>query len=234
MKIGGLQKTTLIDYPGHLSCIIFLSGCNFRCHYCYNPQIAHGHPNGVCFIKEHRIFDFLEKRKGFLDGVVISGGEPTLQKGIVSFCEKIKNLGYQIKLDTNGSRPEVLVELMDNHVVDYVAMDVKTPVSEYNPLFKIQDNTCIFDISESIHEIMMSGLDYEFRTTCVKPYITIDNISQIGAMISGAKLYALQEFVDTNVLYPNHFKDKNNICTKNELVKFKNIVSRYVKKCIIR
>ena len=234
MIIGGLYKSSLIDYPGHLSCIIFLSGCNFRCPYCYNPQLAQGCPAGVCFIRERHVFDFLEKRKGFLDGVVISGGEPTLQKGLISFCEKIKGLGYQIKLDTNGSRPEVLTELIEKHFVDYVAMDIKTPVSGYDTLFKMQDTTCVFDISDSISAIMNSGIDYEFRTTCVKPYITIDNVSQIGAMISGAKLYALQELVNTNVLYPNHFKGKKNICTKNELVMFKDIASQYVKECIIR
>ncbi|MBU4185821.1 MAG: anaerobic ribonucleoside-triphosphate reductase activating protein, partial [Proteobacteria bacterium] len=125
MIIGGLHKNSLIDYPGKISCVIFLSGCNFDCPYCHNPELAKGRSLGSDFLSEDLIFDFLEIHKGFLDGVVISGGEPTLQKGLISFCKKIRLMGYPVKLDTNGSRPEVISKLIDEGLVNYIAMDIE-------------------------------------------------------------------------------------------------------------
>jgi len=134
MIIGGLHKNSLIDYPGKISCVIFLSGCNFDCPYCHNPELAKGRSLSTGYLSEDLIFDFLGSRKGFLDGVVVSGGEPTLQKGLISFCEKIRLMDYPVKLDTNGSRPEVIKKLIDEDLVNYIAMDIKTDPSHYTPL----------------------------------------------------------------------------------------------------
>ena len=134
MVFGGLQKNSLIDYPGKVSCVLFLSGCNFDCPYCHNPDLAKDSSLCPVLLDEKAVFDFLQRRKGFLDGVVISGGEPTLQKDLLVLCKKIKELGYLIKLDTNGSRPQVIKRLIDEGLVDYIAMDIKTDPFHYSPL----------------------------------------------------------------------------------------------------
>ncbi|MBW1821111.1 MAG: anaerobic ribonucleoside-triphosphate reductase activating protein, partial [Deltaproteobacteria bacterium] len=136
MVFGGLQKNSFIDYPGKISCVLFTSGCNFDCPYCHNPELVNGCAKYSPFSTENGVYDFLYSRKAFLDGVVISGGEPTLQKDLVSICEKVKNMGYPVKLDTNGSRPLVIKQLLDNGLVDYIAMDIKTDPFNYSPLIK--------------------------------------------------------------------------------------------------
>ncbi|MBW1769313.1 MAG: anaerobic ribonucleoside-triphosphate reductase activating protein, partial [Deltaproteobacteria bacterium] len=136
MLFGGLQKSSLIDYPGKLSCVLFLSGCNFDCPYCHNPGLVKGRFSDHAQFEEKTVYDFLEKRRGFLDGVVVSGGEPTLQKDLVSLCEKLKEMGYPVKLDTNGSRPQVLRSLIDEGLVDYIAMDIKTDLLRYSSFIK--------------------------------------------------------------------------------------------------
>ena len=233
MVLGGLQKSSLIDYPGKISCVLFLSGCNFVCPYCHNPDLAKGFPGEN--ISENSIYDFLEKRKGFLDGVVISGGEATLSKGLFDFCRRIKQIGYPIKIDTNGSRPETIQDLIDENLVDYIAMDVKTDSARYPSLVKKSEVDSIADnIVASIQTIMKSEIGYEFKTTCVKPFVDVDAIESISRLISGAKLYALQKFQNTGVLQPEFFHDHEYGYSNDELMNLKSIAKPWVKRCIVR
>ncbi|MBU3949854.1 MAG: anaerobic ribonucleoside-triphosphate reductase activating protein, partial [Proteobacteria bacterium] len=210
MIIGGIQKNSLIDYPEKISCVLFTSGCNFACPYCHNPQLVKNNPN-VC-IKETEIFDFLESHKNFLDGVVISGGEPTIHDDIHFICKKIKAMGYSVKLDTNGSNPEVIKSLIDEELIDYIAMDIKTDPCRYSYF-----TTSGFDyvkILSSIQIIMDSKIKYEFRTTSVKPFVDVSVIEKISRIIAGANRYVLQHFHNNNVLMPEFFNTKNQELTE--------------------
>jgi pyruvate formate lyase activating enzyme len=233
MNIGGIQKNSLIDYPGKLSCVIFLSGCNFDCPYCHNPSLVRGSDECPASLSGDGLYGFLESRRDFLDGVVISGGEPTLQKNLVKLCEAIKGLGYSIKLDTNGSKPKDLKLLLERGLVDYIAMDIKTDPARYNPLIGKGCNP--EDILSSIETIMETALDYEFRTTCVKGFVDKDIIENIVKIIKGAKLYALQNFHKAEILHPEYF-DRNTSpeFTQPELMAFKSIAEPWVQKCIVR
>ena len=230
MVFGGLQKNSLIDYPGKISCVLFLSGCNFDCPYCHNPDLAKNniHP----LLNENSVYDFLERRKVFLDGVVISGGEPTLQKDLISLCEKTKQMGYPVKIDTNGSRPHVIKKLIDEGLIDYIAMDIKTDPLNYSPL--IQKKSDPNNIISSIRIIMESNIDYEFRTTCIKPLVDANVIDSISQLISGSMLYALQRFNGARVLHPKFFQKNECDYNNDELMHFKSIAKPWVKKCIIR
>ncbi|MBF0117976.1 MAG: anaerobic ribonucleoside-triphosphate reductase activating protein [Desulfobacterales bacterium] len=229
MLFSGLEKNSFIDYNGKISCVIFTSGCNFSCPFCHNPNAAKGE---TISLAEEDLYNFLIDRKAFLDGVVISGGEPTIHKDLFKFCEQIKKIGYQIKLDTNGSNPDSLKKLIHDQLIDYIAMDIKTSPSLYN---KFISNTCSpKDIISSIKIIMGSNVKYEFRTTCIKPIISENIIKNISQIISGASLYALQHFNNSKILEPSFFKSKNQIYDDNELAQFKYIVSPFVKECIIR
>ncbi len=230
MVFGGLQKNSLIDYPGKISCVLFLSGCNFDCPYCHNPDLAKGCPSSV--LNDNSVFDFLERRKGFLDGVVVSGGEPTLHKDLVSLCEKIKLIGYPVKLDTNGSRPHVVKELIDKGLIDYIAMDIKTDPFYYSPLIHKDCNPD--HISSSIRIIMESALPHEFKTTCIKPIINEQVVERISRRIEGAMLYALQRFQNTRVLHPEFFHESKRSFDDEELLHLKSIAEPWVEKCIIR
>jgi len=232
MVLGGLQKNSLIDYPGKVSCVLFFSGCNFNCPYCHNPDLARGRSLCPVLLDETAVFDFLQRRKGFLDGVVISGGEPTLQKDLLVLCEKIKELGYSIKLDTNGSRPQVIRRLIDEGLVDYIAMDIKTDPCRYPPL--IVENSNPDHIISSIQTIMESPLAYEFRTTCVKPIVDSHDVKKIAKIIKGATLYALQHFHNSRVLHPEFFREIKPDYSEDELMRLKAIAEPLVKKCIVR
>ena len=232
MVLGGLQKNSLIDYPGKVSCVLFFSGCNFNCPYCHNPDLARGRSLCPVLLDETAVFDFLQRRKGFLDGVVISGGEPTLQKDLLVLCEKIKELGYSIKLDTNGSRPQVIRRLIDEGLVDYIAMDIKTDPCRYSPL--IVENSNPDHIISSIQTIMESPLAYEFRTTCVKPIVDSHDVKKIAKIIKGATLYALQHFHNSRVLHPEFFREIKPDYSEDELMRLKAIAEPLVKKCIVR
>ncbi len=230
MIFGGLQKNSLIDYPGKISCVLFLSGCNFDCPYCHNPDLARDCPH---FLKENNVYDFLEKRRGFLDGVVISGGEPTLQKDLVLLCKKVKKMGYPVKMDTNGSHPTVIKDLIDKGLVDYLAMDIKTDPFCYSPLIKKDCDPRLLISSISI--IMESGLPYEFRTTCVKPLVDEGAVESICHLINGAKLYVLQKFHNADVLHPEFFQENNEFkYDSKELMHLKSVAEPWVQKCIVR
>lgn len=188
MKIGGLQKLTLIDYPGHLAATVFLAGCNFSCSWCYNlklvlPEKIKKQPR----ISEKNFFDFLKRRRKLLEGVCISGGEPTIYKDLPKFCQKIKRLGYLVKLDTNGSNPEMLEHLIKNNLVDYIAMDVKAPINQkkYNQLAGTKVK--LDKIKKSIKLIKSSKIDYQFRTTFVPQFLTKNDISEIKKYLGKAK-----------------------------------------------
>ncbi len=232
MHIGGIQKHSLIDFPGIISCVLFLSGCNFHCPYCHNPELVRKGLQPPSDITPRWFYDFLEKRKGLLEGVVITGGEPTLQQGLDLFCEHIKHLGYPVKLDTNGSRPDVLKKLIEKGLIDYMAMDLKTDPSRYWPALTDQQHSD--NIGSSIHIIMNSGIEYEFRTTCVPPLIDEDVIDRLSSLIKGAKRYLLQRFRKTEILNPDFFKPQPYLYSDAELEHFKSIASPRVQRCMIR
>ncbi|MCD4741418.1 MAG: anaerobic ribonucleoside-triphosphate reductase activating protein [Desulfobacteraceae bacterium] len=235
MKIGGLQKHTLIDYPGHLACTVFTVGCNFRCPFCHNPELVlpslfekkEGH------IKENEFFSFLETRKGLLDGVAITGGEPCLQSDLVTFCYNIKKMGFKVKLDTNGTYPKILGILFKDKLVDYVAMDIKSDLATYSTAAGI--NIDLQAVQQSISLIMKNAPGYEFRTTCVKSLINENIIKNIGEMIKGAEQYILQPCSrDMNVLNPDFIKEQDGFFSEKELLSLKTIVKKFVKKCDLR
>ena len=187
MRIGGFHKLSVVDYPGKVAAVVFTQGCNFRCGYCHNPQL-------VCPslfkapIPEQYVIDHLRKRQGKLQGVVVTGGEPTLQKDLVDFIIKIKGLGFLVKLDTNGSHPKILAMLLSMGLIDYVAMDVKTAVAKYK--------YCAPElIQESIQLIINSGVPHQFRTTMVKKTCSVEDVHSIRQSIAGASHYVLQPFI---------------------------------------
>jgi pyruvate formate lyase activating enzyme len=232
MILGGLQKTSLIDYPGKLSCVLFFSGCNFDCPYCHNPQLARGCRVGPPSRVENQLYRFLKNRRTVLDGVVISGGEPTVQEDLFSTCLKLKQMGYPVKLDTNGSRPDVIRQLLDQNLVDYIAMDIKTDPQKYSPVInRSQDARRILS---SIHIIMDYAPDYEFRTTCIKPLVSESVINNIGRHIKGAKRYALQHFNNVNVLHPEYFLKIGQPHREDDLLRLKAVADPWVADCFIR
>lgn len=196
MLIGGLQKSSLIDYPGKISAIIFTQGCNFKCPYCHNPEIIK--QDGATAKAVAPIFEFLESRKGKLDGVVITGGEPTIQKDLPEFIGKIKQMDFAVKLDTNGTNPEMVEELIKKGLLDYIAMDIKAPIEKYPEITCSKVNTD--NILKSIHLIMNSGIDYEFRTTVVKSQLEFKDFEMISELIADAKKYYLQRFIPTKTV----------------------------------
>lgn len=230
MIIGGLQKTSLIDFPGKVSCVCFVSGCNFRCPYCHNPDLVQ-HP-GNAFLDENSFLDFVRERRGFLDGVVISGGEPTLQNDLPAFVSRIKKAGYAVKVDTNGSHPHMIRDLIEKRLVDYIAMDIKTDPSLY-PLFMKRgiDPDCI---RSSIKLIMASGIPYEFRTTCVRPIVDAGAVETIARLIQGSFLYVLQNFSQARVLQPDFFENRKAGYDQEEMMQLKSIAETWVQKCIVR
>ena len=231
MLIGGFQKFSLIDYPGRICAIIFTQGCNFKCPYCHNPELV----DSKLFqepINEKIILSFLEQRKRKLDGIVITGGEPTLQKDLPEFIKKIRNAGFSVKLDSNGTNPKMLKFLIEKNLINYIAMDIKAPLEKYKKVVGVKNNTNL--IKESIKTIMSSGLKYEFRTTFAKGILTEVDIMTIGKLIKGARLYVLQKLINQNkVLNPVFLKDVKNY-SNQELDLIKKNIREYVIECVIR
>jgi pyruvate formate lyase activating enzyme len=232
MKFGGLQKNSLIDYPGKIACVLFVCGCNFDCPYCHNPELVKKTSENPLVFHENEAYDFLKKRIGLIDAVVISGGEPTLQADLADVCQYIKQMGFQVKVDTNGSRPEVIRQLITNELVDYLAMDIKTDPPAYSPVIKKKCKS--ENIQHSIRQIMESPLAYEFKTTCIKPLVDEMAIEKISRLISGARLYVLQQFRDTGVLHPEFFKKNPDQYSKKELMRLKTIADPWVNACKVR
>lgn len=204
MKIGGLQKVSLIDYPGLICATIFLQGCNFKCSYCHNPELVESKLFQPC-IKEREVLDFFNMRREKLDAVVITGGEPTIHDGLALFIKQIKKMGFAVKLDTNGSQPQVIKNLLDEKLLDFIAMDIKAPLEKYKDIVKTQINPD--SIKESIRLILKAKIPYEFRTTVVASQLEEKDILQIGKMIAGAKHYVLQKFVPAKTLDKRFLKE---------------------------
>ena len=228
MGISGLQKLTLLDYPGHIACTIFTSGCNYRCPFCHNASLVL-RPQEQVEISETELFDFLQKRIGILQGVCITGGEPTLYQGLPSLLDKIKHLGYLIKLDTNGSAPSILKELIHKKVVDYVAMDIKNSKEKYGITCGIQTYD-ISPVEESVSFLKEGHIPYEFRTTIVKEFHTKEDFIAIGHWLEGAGRYFLQNFKDSGDLISQGLNE----IPKQDLMEFKSLLTPYIKHVEIR
>ncbi|MDD5711313.1 MAG: anaerobic ribonucleoside-triphosphate reductase activating protein [Smithellaceae bacterium] len=205
MRIGGLQKVSLIDYPEKICAIIFTQGCNFRCPYCHNPELVDPKRFGDC-LPEREVLSFLKTRKGKLDAVTITGGEPTLQENLSSFIAALKDMDFAIKLDTNGSRPDVIRSLIERKMLDYIAMDIKGPLSKYERITKREIDNIL--IVESIASIKGSGVLHEFRTTAVKSLLRRKDFEEIVDLI-GDSCYVLQPFVSGKTLMDGYSGEKS-------------------------
>ncbi|HKM34636.1 MAG TPA: anaerobic ribonucleoside-triphosphate reductase activating protein [Lachnospiraceae bacterium] len=228
MQIHGLNKTTLLDYPEHVAATIFTGGCNFCCPFCHNGELVL-QPQAYPQIPEEEIMALLKKRKGILSGVCITGGEPTLQKDLPAFIEKIKELGYLVKLDTNGYRPEVLHRLLEQGLLDYVAMDIKNAKTHYPQTvgLKTMDLT---RIEESVQILIGGTIDYEFRTTVVRQLHTIDDFQDIAFWLDGARAYYLQVYKDNENVIQKGFSAYE----KDEMESFLEVLAPHIEKVELR
>lgn len=231
MQIAGLQKTTLVDYPGKVAATIFTRGCNFRCSYCHNPELVLPHQFAL-LIGENEIWAFLEQRRGKIEGVCITGGEPTLHPDLEQFIQRIKNLGFLIKLDSNGTNPDRLKRLIEGGNIDYIAMDIKGPPEHYRAITKAKVAGDLHKlIQQSIDYIMNSGIDYEFRTTVAHPLLDLPDFIGVGTMIRGARRYYLQNYVTSKQVDPDA---KLTPFTDAELADALALVRRYVREVAVR
>lgn len=215
MKISGFDKLTLLNYPDKLACTIFTSGCNLRCPFCHNSGLVTNNYNEISF---DSIYEYLKKRIGILDGVCITGGEPLIHADIKDYIKKIKDLGYLVKIDTNGCNPKLLKELIDLKLVDYIAMDIKNIYSKYDITSGVKVN--IDNIKKSISIIENSGIDYEFRTTIVKEFHSTQDIKEILSYISSNSNYYIQNFKNSNDVFNRNlssFSEKELVEMKNEI-----------------
>jgi len=227
MIIGALQKFSLIDFPGRVCAIVFTRGCNFRCPYCHNPELVGPGPAGVA---EEDLFAFLALRRGKLDAVTVTGGEPLLHSDLLPFLLKVKEAGFQVKLDTNGSFPDHLEECILSGAVDYIAMDIKAPLAKYPEAVRAQIDPDL--IRKSIGIVMGSGIDYEFRTTVVRSRMILEDILRIGEEIAGARKYVLQRFIPSKTLDPLYMSETS--FTENELQDLKRKLEGRVRNVLVR
>lgn len=227
MIIKGLQKLTLIDYPGKVACTLFTFGCNFRCPYCHNPELVVD--NGSLPIPENEILHFLIERKSFLDGVCITGGEPTLHTDLPDFLEKIKKIGYSIKLDTNGTNPDMLELLINRRLVDYIAMDVKAPLEKYEEVVKVRVD--VNKITRSI-EIVKAFPEHEFRTTVIPELLNKEDILTIAGQLKGARRFFIQQFKPSKTL-DKTFMEKQAYLTE-DLKKIRDEIKKLFEICEVR
>lgn len=230
MKISGVQKTSLIDYPGKIVSIIFTQGCNFKCPYCHNSELIPMKSKDHEYFSSDYIFNLLNNRKKLIDGISITGGEPTLQKDLYDFINKIKEINLKVKLDTNGSNPDMLKKLIENKLIDYIAMDIKGPLDKYKKITFKQLN--IGKIIDSISLIQSSKINYEFRTTVVPEIHKEKDIKKIAILLKGSEKYFIQNFKANNTYNPNFMRIDG--FPPDKLEEFKKITSQYIKKVKIR
>ncbi|MFA7253169.1 MAG: anaerobic ribonucleoside-triphosphate reductase activating protein [Patescibacteria group bacterium] len=253
MNIAGIQKLTLVDFPGHVAATVFTRGCTFRCPFCHNPELVVPEQFSP-LLSEKQIFDFLESRYGKLTGICLTGGEPTMQKDCDQFISHMKALGFDMKLDTNGSNPKMLEKIIKDGDVDYIAMDIKGTLEKYPQIinyqlsiinngignleieklsenWKLKNENLISNIQKSIKLIMSSGIDYEFRTTICHPIHEVEDFYGIGELIKGAKRYFIQQFVKSK-----HVDAHQNFepFTDSEIAKSLDIIQQFVKSAEVR
>ncbi len=234
MKIAGIQKLTLLDYPGHTACTVFLPGCNMRCGYCHNKELVI--PDCIAqikksFISEEAFFNFLHNRQGLLDGVCITGGEPTMHIALPRFISQIKEAGFKVKLDTNGTNFHMLKELIDSQLIDYVAMDIKASLERYSELTHLK--IPIEDIKKSKDYILESAVPHEFRTTVIKEHHDQNEFNKILKLIAGANRYFIQNFRSKAGCIDQKFESYQGF-SQCELKKMKNKAANLVGQCGIR
>ena len=227
MKIHGLQKMTLLDFPGHVACTVFTGGCDFRCPFCHNFELVDGSAPPV--MEEEELIAFLEKRKGLLDGVAFTGGEPCLQKNLPDLMRRVRQMGYSVKLDTNGNHPDMLRRMLEEGLVDYVAMDIKNSPEKYAETAGL----AVIDLSavrESVRMLMEGPVDYEFRTTVVAEFHEEKDFEKIGEWLAGAKQYYLQSFTDRDSVPFGNLHAP----TRDELYTFCRIAQRFIPNTHVR
>ncbi len=227
MKIGGLMKMTLLDFPGYVACTVFLEGCNFRCPFCHNADMAEAKsPDRMA---EDEFFEFLKKRQGILDGVCVSGGEPLMTDETLDFLKRIKDMGYKVKLDTNGSFPERLKTAVDSGLCDYVAMDIKNSPAKYGHTSGCEKIT--FDtVKDSIEFLKASGIPHEFRTTVVKDFHTKEDIAEIAKIIGWDEKYFIQPFRDGETVLMSGLKE----FAEDEIKTLLEVAREYVPQTCVR
>ncbi len=228
--IKGLQKTSLVDFPPYISCTVFISCCNFRCGFCHNKDLVDDSPE-LKEIKESEILEFLDLRKKILDGVCITGGEPTLYPDIKGVISKIKEKGFKVKLDTNGSNPLILKELIDSRLIDYIAMDIKNSMQRYSETCCVSVD--IDKIKDSIDLIKNSDIGYEFRSTLVPRLHSKEDVDKIGSWLKGSKRFVIQNFRANNNVIDDKYKGINGFSREN-LMKFKEILMKYIDEVEVR
>jgi len=233
MIFGAIRKFSTIDYPGKLACVLGTKGCNMNCHWCHNYDLVSFEFSPECrMISEPDAMAILKERTGFIEGVVVSGGEPTLQKDLPDFCQRVKTLGFAIKLDTNGTNPAMIEALIREGLIDYVAMDIKTDFQSYPAITKREFHP--EKIKQSIDLLLNGSLPYEFRTTCVKPYVDKTRIERIGALIQGADHLFLQKFDHTHVSNHEYSGNRDAGFDDAEMADLRLRVQPYVADCRIR
>ena len=227
MVIGGIQKFSTVDDPGYVVTGVFTVGCNMRCGYCHNPELVlpEQYAGGI---PEQEIFDFLESRRGKLDGVFISGGEPTMQPDLPDFVRRCKQMGFRVKLDTNGTNPKMLREMMAENLLDFVAMDVKGPLKKYSQIAARPVNLAA--IEESIK--LIKTINHEFRTTIVKGQLEVEDFEDVGRLVDGAQRFALQYFVNGPRLVSPQFRDRTSF-SEDEMARAKKIMTQHVQECVV-
>jgi pyruvate formate lyase activating enzyme len=229
MKIGGLQRVSLNDYPGKICATVFTQGCNFRCPYCHNPELVDPGQYGPV-LPEKDVLSFLDKRRGKLEAVTVTGGEPTLQKDLGNFLGQLKIMGYLVKVDTNGSNPDALSTLIDRQLVDYIAMDIKGPLKKYGQMAAAKVD--VSRIRKSVQLITTSGIDHEFRTTVVRSQIGLDDFVSIAKIINRARLYVLQPFVDGKTLDSSFLSESS--YTPEEFSNLRDVLEKKGLRVIVR
>jgi pyruvate formate lyase activating enzyme len=225
VPIKGVQKTTLVDFSPYVATTVFLGGCCFRCGFCHNPELVLYHDK-LPTTPEEEFFKFLEERKGFVDGVCVSGGEPTIHKDLPEFLKKIKDAGFKVKLDTNGTNPDMLKELLENNILDKVAMDIKGKQEDYDEIAGVKVD--IEAIKKSVELLKNSKIEYEFRTTLLPDFHTKEDMLEIGKWLEGSKKMVIQKFENAKPLVKKEFQTKKQYLLK-EYIDFREMLKPYFK-----